>query len=154
MSFFEVEGTISAIGQSQFDNDMSIYAFIEVTETTGDRTLIEKVAVFNDVGAVLALGVTGKFYVDRLYRANGRIRCQLWGVRSDRVAVLDRANLRHRAALVKFLMGIPAILVVGLGLILIADAIYLMCNDGDRSQFFGVGRFPPPLPTSVQTSHI
>ncbi|MCK1284730.1 hypothetical protein IVB41_12470 [Bradyrhizobium sp. 44] len=154
MSLFEIEGTVTAIGQSQFDNDMSIYAFIEVTDRNGLRTLIEKVGVFNDIGAVLAPGLSGHFYVDRIYRGSGALRCQLWGVRTDRLVVMDSKDLRNRIAMAKLLGGIPAIFVFGLGLIIIAEAIYLLATAGDRRQFFLSGDGPPTLTPAPEALRI
>ncbi|MEA2913403.1 MAG: hypothetical protein QOJ15_5484, partial [Bradyrhizobium sp.] len=44
MSLFLVSGTVTAIGQSAFTNDLTIFAFPEVAEVSGRRVLIEKVA--------------------------------------------------------------------------------------------------------------
>lgn len=52
MNLFEVEGTLSALGQSTFNNDVTIYAYATITDAAGRRTMIEKVAVCNDIGAV------------------------------------------------------------------------------------------------------
>jgi hypothetical protein len=41
-----------------------IYAYITITDASGQRTMIEKVAVCNDIGAVLAVGQSGRFYVE------------------------------------------------------------------------------------------
>ena len=98
MSLFELDGTITAIGQSIYDNDFHLYAYIEITDASGVRTLIEKVRVFNDVGALLAQGLTGRFYVDRIFDGANNLRCQLFGVRSDRATVLDPKDLRKRIA--------------------------------------------------------
>lgn len=136
MSLIEVEGTVTAIGQSQFDNDVTIYAYIDVTGSAGGKTHIEKVAVFNDIGAALALGVSGTFYVDRIFRGASAIRCQLWGLRTEKTAVIDSFDLRTRLILYKLLVGIPTILFFGLGLLYVAEAIYLLATRGDRKRFF------------------
>ena len=59
MNLFEVEGTVTALGQNVFDNNVMIYAYIALTDTAGRRTMIEKVAVCNDIGSVLAVGQSG-----------------------------------------------------------------------------------------------
>lgn len=59
---------VTALSQSVFDNDVTVYAYIGIEDGTGGRTLVEKVAVCNDIGSVLALGQRGRFYVDRLLR--------------------------------------------------------------------------------------
>ncbi len=37
MSLFSISGSVTAIGQSIFNNDLSIYAYIELTEVSGRR---------------------------------------------------------------------------------------------------------------------
>lgn len=59
MNLFELEGTVTALGQCVFDNTGMIYAYITITDASGQRTMIEKVAVGNDIGAVLALDRAG-----------------------------------------------------------------------------------------------
>ncbi|MET4195069.1 hypothetical protein ABIB89_007699 [Bradyrhizobium sp. JR3.12] len=93
MNLFEVEGTVTALGQNVFDNNVMIYAYIAITDVSGRRTLIEKVAVCNDIGAVLELGQSRHFYLDRLFNSNNTLRCQLWGLRADGLAVVDRHNI-------------------------------------------------------------
>ena len=152
MNLFELKGTVSALGQSVFDNDVVVYAFVEITDFEGGRTMIEKVAVCNDIGAVFAMGVSGSFYIDRLFRLSGPLRCQLFGVKTDRVAVFDRSDLRRKVGLIKILWGILTLPVIGLGLLMILPGIHLLVLSvrHDRSRFFqgvaGVG--PPPLPVA------
>lgn len=151
MSLFELEGTITAIGQSVFDNDIAVYAYLEIIDPAGGRTMVEKVAVCNDVGAVLAVGLSGQFFVDRMFRSSGALRCQLWGVRTERVAVLDRRNLRTQIGLLNILRGIATIPVLGLGFILIASGIRLLIlsEQHDRNRCFYRGAIPPALPVDA-----
>jgi hypothetical protein len=152
MNLFELRGTVTALGQSAFDNDVVVYAYVEITDFEGGRTMIEKVAVGNDIGAVFGMGVSGSFYVDRLFRAQGALRCQLFGVKTDRIAVFDRLDLRKKAGLIKILLGILTLPVVGIGLLLLLPGIHLLALSArhDRTRFFygaaGVG--PPPLPVA------
>lgn len=158
MNLFELSGTVTALGQSVFDNDMVVYAFVEITDLEGARTMVEKVAVCNDIGAVFAMGVSGSFYIDRLFRASGPLRCQLFGVKTDRVAVVDRSDLRKKVGLIKILWGILTLPVIGLGLLMILPGIHLLALSArhDRARFFyganGVhganGAMPPPLPVA------
>ncbi|MBR1225221.1 hypothetical protein JQ600_09855 [Bradyrhizobium sp. AUGA SZCCT0176] len=153
MNLFKVEGTVTALGQNVFDNNVMIYAYVVVTDASGRRTMIEKVAVCNDVGAVLELGINGRFYVDRLFNGNNVFRCQLWGVRADGLAVIDRHNLRLKTGLFKIVYGILTIPIFGIGLMLLFGGIRLLALNfqNDRQQMFkeGEGRLPPPLPTQA-----
>lgn len=151
MSLFELEGTITAIGQSIFDNDGAVYAYLEITDQTGGRTTVDKVAVCNDVGAVLAIGLSGQFFVDRILRSSGPLRCQLWGIKTDRLAILDRKNLRRQIGLYNILRGIATIPILGLGFILIASGIrqLILADRYDRNRAFHGSAVPPPLPANA-----
>ncbi|MDF0498166.1 hypothetical protein [Bradyrhizobium yuanmingense] len=145
-----MDGTITAIGQSVFDNSGALYAYLEITGADGGRTLVEKVAVCNDVGSRLAVGLTGLFYVDR-FRRSGELRCQLFGLKTDRASVMDGTDLRVHIGVLQILKGIPAILVFGLGLIMIASGIGLLiqCARYDRRRFFFGSAVSPPMATST-----
>jgi len=56
MSLFSIKGAVTAIGQSQFNNAITIYAYLEITEPSGRRVKIDQVAVCNDVAAAFRLG--------------------------------------------------------------------------------------------------
>ncbi|GAA0005945.1 hypothetical protein [Bradyrhizobium diazoefficiens] len=158
MNLFELTGTVTALGQSAFDNDVAVYAYLEVTDRDGGRTMIEKVAVCNDVAAAFGLGCSGTFYIDRLFSGASAIRCQLFGLRNDRIAVLDRVDLREKTGLVKVGLGILTLPIIGLGLLLLLPGIHLLWLSArhDRRKFFyaasGVhgtsGAMPPPLPVA------
>lgn len=113
--------------------------------------MIEKMGVFNDVGAVLAQGLTGRFYVDRILNGAGGLRCQLFGIRSDRAVVLDSKDLRKRIAALRLIDGIAMLPVLGLGLIFLVQGIILMvhCERHDRRRSFYGGSVPPPLPAQA-----
>jgi hypothetical protein len=93
---FTVSGTITAIGQSQLNNEVSVYADIEITETTGRRVTVQKVAVRNEADASLQLGLAGQFFFNRVFLHGQPYRCQLWGIQADGLTVFDRKNLRVR----------------------------------------------------------
>lgn len=147
MSLFELEGTLTAIGQNVFSNDGVLYAYLEVTAGDGRRTLIEKVGVCNDVGSQLAVGISGRFYVDRFFRS-GPLRSQLWGLKTDRVSIVDDTDLRKTIAAAQIMKGIPAILIFGLGLFLIASGIGLLVQSAryNRNNFFWGGVVARRLP--------
>lgn len=163
MNLFELTGTVTALGQSSFDNDVAVYAWVEITDREGGRTMIEKVAVCNDVAAALSVGCSGSFYIDRLFSGASAIRCQLFGVRTDDVAVLDRVDLREKTGLIKVGLGILTLPIIGLGLLLLLPGIHLLWLSArhDRRQFFykadaargANGAMPPPLPV-VQVARI
>jgi hypothetical protein len=151
---FEVEGTITAIGQSIFDNNGTIYAYIEITDDSGVRTVVEKVAVLNDVNSRLHLGLRGSFFVDRIYEFSSKLRCQLWGIKADGMVVVDRKNIRAQTATIRFIMGIATLPLFGLGLVWIVNAVWhviLLCAN-DRNKMLGnsQGMMPTPLPQTVR----
>ncbi|WP_354210924.1 MULTISPECIES: hypothetical protein [unclassified Bradyrhizobium] len=65
--------------------------------------------------------------------------------------VIDATDLRVRIAVIKILQGIPAILLLGLGLFLIGSGVGLLvqCARNDRKKFFFEGAEPPPLPVAT-----
>jgi hypothetical protein len=135
MSMFQIKGTVSAIGQSEFDNVVTLYAYLEITEGSGRRISIEKVAVCSDVAARLKLGVFGEFFVDRISRHSG-IRCQLWGIKADGVAVLDSRDLRKRIAALQLIWGLVLTPFAGVGLLLVVPALFRLAASEDRSRMF------------------
>ena len=70
MGLYSLNGTITRLGQSEFNNDFQIYAFIEITDAVGARMLLKKVAVAVDVEAAIGQGVTGQ----SLFRRRVRLR--------------------------------------------------------------------------------
>jgi hypothetical protein len=82
MGLLNLKGTITALGQSEFDNHTTIYAYLEITEASGRRILIDKVAVANDTAALLAMGSVGEFFFDQMFVYGRRYHCQLWGHQS------------------------------------------------------------------------
>lgn len=153
MSLFEIEGTITSIGQSEFDNDGTVYAYIEITDASGVRTLVEKVAVMNDVNSRLHLGLTGSFFVDRIFQFS-KVRCQLWGLKTAELAIMDRKNIRARMTTARFIMGIATLPFFGFGLLWIANAIWhlVLLSANDRTKMFGnsYSMASPSLPQTVR----
>jgi hypothetical protein len=62
MGLYAISGTISATGQYTFDNDIHVYACVEITDSSGARRMIDKVAVCNDANVHLAKGLSGEFF--------------------------------------------------------------------------------------------
>ena len=78
---FSIKGSVTKIGQSEFNNNAELFAYIEITEPSGRRVMIEKVVISNDVGAAFAMGVAGEFFIDRMLKS-GPVRIQLWGIKT------------------------------------------------------------------------
>lgn len=144
MSLFSISGTVTAVGQSVFTNDLTIFAYLEITEASRRRTSIEKVAVCNDVMARLELGTAGEFFVDRIFRFSQTFRCQLFGIKTDGVAVLDRRDLRKRTIVAQLILGLALTPLFGIGLVLVVPnllkALTLFTLDR-RAMFYG----PDPI---------
>jgi phosphotransferase system glucose/maltose/N-acetylglucosamine-specific IIC component len=140
MSLSAISGTVTAVGQTVFTNDLTIFAYLEITETSGRRVSIEKVAVCNDVAARLELGATGEFFVDRIFRFSQSFRCQMFGIKAGGVAVLDRRDLRKRAIVAQLILGLALTPVLGIGLVLVVPnlvkALTLFTLDR-RATFYG-----------------
>jgi hypothetical protein len=119
MSLSAISGTVTAVGQSVFTNDLTIFAYLEITEASGCRVSIEKVAVCNDVVARLELGANGEFFVDRIFRFSQTFRCRLFGIKTDGVAVLDRRDLRKRTIVAQLILGLALTPLFGIGLVLV-----------------------------------
>jgi hypothetical protein len=138
MSLFSIQGTVTAAGQSQFDNALTIYAYLEITEASGRRVSIDKVAVCNDVSASLRLGQSGEIFIDRIFHYSKTYRCQLWGIKADGIATLDSIDIRKRVSSGQFLLGIMLISVFGLGLLIAAPALIriLTLSSVDRRKMF------------------
>jgi hypothetical protein len=140
MGLFSISGTVSGIGQSIFNNDIAIYAYIEITEASGRRISVEKVAACNDAGAQLQLDVTGEFFFDKMLVFDTRFRCQLWGVKSDSAAVFDRRNLRTLFIGHNLIAGVVLLPLAGLGLLWLVPGLASLCavvsGEVDRKALF------------------
>jgi hypothetical protein len=140
MGLFSISGTVSAIGQSIFNNDIAVYAYIEITETSGRRVSVEKVAVCNDAAAELQLGSAGEFFFDKMAVFDARFRCQLWGVKSDAGAVFDRRNIRKLFIGQNLVAGIVLLPLFGVGLLWLVPGFASLCavlsGEVDRKRRF------------------
>ena len=116
MGLYSLNGTITRLGQSEFNNDVTIYAFIEITDSKGARTLIKKVAVAVDVQAAIGEGVAGQFYFDDVFVFGRRYLCQFWGVRTATHSIVDGANFRKMLAVFNLIWGILLTPLFGYGL--------------------------------------
>lgn len=140
MSLSAISGTVTAVGQSVFTNDLTVFAYLEITEASGRRVSIEKVAVCNDVMARLELGATGEFFLDRIFRFSQSFRCQLFGIKTGGVAVLDRRDLRKRTIVAQLILCLALTPLFGIGLVLVVPnllkAVTLFTLDR-RATFYG-----------------
>lgn len=116
MGLYALKGTISQFGQCEVDNDLIVYAYIEVVDAAGRRTLVKKVAVSVDVQAVIELGLEGTFFFDEVFVVGRRILSQLWGASTSDRDVIDTTNLRTILAVTNMLRGIVFTPVLGLGI--------------------------------------
>lgn len=143
MGLLSIKGTVTAIGQSQFDNNMAVYAYLEITEANGRRVMIDKVAVCNDTASVLQLGCVGEFYFDRMFIYGRRFFCQLWGIKGDDTVVIDRHHLRKMVAAHHVFVGLLMLPVGGFGLFWLLPALFsgltmLSGRVNRRRMFYGL----------------
>lgn len=140
MGLYLLRGTILQLGQCQFDNDLVVYAYIEIMDAAGVRTLVKKVAVAVDIQAVIEPGTHGTFFVDELFVPGRRILCQLWGLLTVDRRVIDRVNLRTILTFRNLLQGILFTPVLGAGLTLLVAGIGQLWShlngSANRNRFF------------------
>jgi len=91
MGLYLLCGTITQLGQCEFNNDLTVYAYIEIMDAAGARTLVKKVAVAVDIQAVIEPGVEGTFFLDDLF-VPGRHT----GARLGELVGLQPHNIRQR----------------------------------------------------------
>jgi len=115
MGLLNLKGTITALGQSQFDNVATIYAYIEITEASGRRILIDKAAVANDTAALLAMGSVGEFFFDQMFVYGRRYHYQLWGIKAENMAVIDRVDARKMVMIHHIIIGTLLLPIGGIG---------------------------------------
>jgi hypothetical protein len=156
MSLFAIEGTLTALGQCEFDNLIVVYAYIEITKATGERVLVEKVAVCSDVSARLRLGQEGEFFIDRIRQVAPAVRCQLWGLKSDGVTTLDSKDLRRRISAALLVQGILMLPLFGAGLLMIIPALIRLMASGpaERRKLFYGAESPSPNKQAHRVAHI
>jgi hypothetical protein len=115
MSLITIEGTITAVGSSQFNVQGRFYAYIELTDQNGRRISLQKVFAMSQVDSYLGRGMTGAFYFDEMVIFPQGVK-QLWGIKCDNGEVcFDRTNIRFSAGARNILTGlILALFFVGL----------------------------------------
>lgn len=77
MSLFSVNGTVTAIGQSLFNNELAIYAFIEITEALGPTRERRESRSLQRRGLAAPAWKLRRVFFDKMYVCGGRFRCQL-----------------------------------------------------------------------------
>lgn len=123
MSLFKISGTIAAIGQSEFDNTGTLFAFIEIVEPTGRRVMVQQVAVGNQVLSTLIPGAQGEFYFDKLFVYRKGLVSQLWGVKtSDGLVCFDK-GMRGPVTFVHLGVGIVLLPFGGVGMVFLVFAV-------------------------------
>lgn len=156
MGLHSLTGTISRLGQSEFNNDIQIYAFIEITDAQGVQTLLKKVAVGVDVEAAIGQGVAGQFYFDDVFVFGRRYLCQFWAAKTATHSVVDGTNFRKMLAVANLFQGVLLTPLFGYGLPCLIAGIgqtwSLFDGSGDREKFFSdrdvaaQATVPQPLP--------
>ncbi|MFT3940293.1 hypothetical protein [Rhodopseudomonas sp.] len=154
MGLYALNVTITQLGQCEVDNDLVVYAFIEIVDPEGARTLVKKVAVCVDVQAVIQPGSQGTFFIDGVFVVGRRILSQLWGVSTGEREVVDYANLRAMLAASNMVRGIVFTPILGLALpYLFGQTWSLLDGSGNRRRYFRPvisgeveGSSGPPLP--------
>ncbi|MBI2715682.1 MAG: hypothetical protein HYX37_14710 [Rhizobiales bacterium] len=140
MGVFNITGTIASIGQSEFNNRGTLYAFVEIIEPSGRRVLVQNVAVGNQVLPAINLGCKGEFFFDKLFVPGKPLISQMWGVKTPDGLVAFDHNMRKPQMILNLLVGILAAPILGLGipfLILgLFQAVQLIVTTGTRQQMF------------------
>jgi hypothetical protein len=158
MGLYSVRGTISQLGQCEFDNNLMVYAYVEIVDPTGGRRLVKKVAVCVDIQAALHPGLEGHFFFDEIFVSGRKILCQFWGISTVERFVVDQVDMRAGLARIHLFRGILYTPLFGLGLPMLIAGIgqtwSLLNGSANRTRFFrGEGRKDaevaksrPPLP--------
>lgn len=134
-------GTVTALGQVEFNMLQATYAYIEVQRTDGRILRAENVVVLNEAATLLEIGVEGRFFFDSARLKAGTIR-QLFGIqRTDGRWAYDRMQVRVLAAIQNIVIGVLLLFVfVGIP-ILVMGLLQLLYSVGmDRlrqDEFFG-----------------
>ncbi len=140
MGVFNVTGTIAAIGQCEFNNRGTLYAFIDIVEPSGRRVSVQNVAIGNQVAPAIVLGTAGEFFFDKLFVPGRRFVSQMWGVKtSDGLVALDN-NMRTSQAFLNVIVGVVALPLLGLGIPFLVLGIFqlfqLVALAGTRQERF------------------
>lgn len=145
MGLFKVSGTIVAIGQSEFDNRSTLYAFLEIVEPNGCRVIVRNVGVLNQVASSIALGTNGEFFFDKFFVFGRPFVSQLWGTKTvDGLVAFDN-DMRKHAMAFSFCIGMLTILALGIGFLFIAvgllQLLFVILMTGARKRmFYGANR--------------
>ncbi|MCW5691006.1 MAG: hypothetical protein KIT48_01435 [Pseudolabrys sp.] len=145
MGLFKVSGTIAAIGQGEFNNHGTFYAFMEIREPGGRRVIVHNVGVLNHVASSIVLGGDSEFFFDKFFVFGRSFVSQLWGVKTTDGLVTFDNDMRKQAMAVSFLIGTLTIPLLGIGFLLIAlgllQLLFVMLKAGARKRmFYGTDR--------------
>lgn len=123
MGLFKISGTVTAIGQSEFNNHHTLYAFIELVEPTGRRVMVQNVWVGNQVLATMNVGAEGEFCFDKFFAASKGLVSQLWGVKTSGGLVSFDRNMRTPLTFVHLALGIVLLPFGGVGMVFLVFAL-------------------------------
>ncbi|EFI51327.1 MULTISPECIES: hypothetical protein [Afipia] len=121
MSFFQIEGQVTATGSSQHNLHGRYYSYVEVLEPNGRRVTIEKVFVTTQTDAYLAVGTNGVFYFEKVMGILTSGPKHLWGVKCTNGEVhFDGTNFRFYMALRIMFIGIVlSVIFIGIPIALV-----------------------------------
>lgn len=139
MGIFSVTGIIRSLGQSEFDNHGTRYAFVDIVEPSGKRVLVQNVFVGNQVLPIIDLGTEGEFFFDKMFVPGKPLTSQLWGVKTHDGLVAYDHNLRIGIAIVCLVFGtLFALIGVGIPFLIvgIVQLIKVMGALGARQRLF------------------
>lgn len=128
MSFFQIEGQVTATGSSQYNLHGRYYSYVEVLEPSGRRVTIEKVFVTTQTDAYLVVGTNGKFYFEKVMGILTLGPKHLWGAKCSNGEVhFEGMNFRFYMALRIMFIGIVlSVIFIGIPIALIGIGQLIM----------------------------
>jgi hypothetical protein len=140
VGIYSITGTIRSIGQCEFTNWWTKYAFIEIVEPSRRRVLLQNVSVGNQVAPAIAAGVEGEFFIDRMFVLLSPKAKQLWGVKTNDGMVAYDRGIRMPITWFHLVLGLVLTPLFGLGLPILllglVQLLKLIGMVGARQQMF------------------
>lgn len=142
MSFFQIEGQVTATGSSEANLHGRYYSFVEVSEPDGRRVTIEKVFVTTQTDAYLAVGTSGVFYFEKVMGILTLGPKHLWGVKCSNGEVhFEGRNFRFYMAVRLIFIGIVlSVIFIGIPIAIIGFGqliLSLATLNRRESMFYG-----------------
>jgi hypothetical protein len=122
-SLFSIRGRIAALGQSEFNSDVTKYSCVDFAESSGRRIKVYNVLVRPIGNSSLALGSEGEFFFDKLHGLNSFSKHLYAAQLSTGEHFLRQKNLRLLLGIYHLVIGtITSFLFVGIPVLLIGAA--------------------------------